>query len=127
MSKFKFTQEFPFKTSPKVLYNYISTAGGLQQWFADKVTIREGDYVFHWEGSEQRAQIVSKKDNQMIRYKWVTDEKKDDTYFQFEIIQDEITSDIALVVTDFTDEDEKEENELLWNSQIHTLMHILGC
>lgn len=53
--------------------------------------------------------------------------KKDDTYFQFEIIQDEITSDIALVVTDFTDEDEKEENELLWNSQIHTLMHILGC
>ena len=63
----------------------------------------------------------------MIRYKLVNDEKKDDTYFQFEIIQDEITSDIALVVTDFTDEDEKEENELLWNSQIHTLMHILGC
>ena len=125
--KVKLSLEFEIKSSTKILFNYLSNASSLEEWFADKVTIREGDYVFHWEGSEQRAQIVSKKDNQMIRYKWVTVEKKDDTYFQFEIIQDEITSDIALVVTDFTDEDEKEENELLWNSQIHTLMHILGC
>ncbi len=125
--KVKFSLEFEIKSSTKILFNYLSNASSLEEWFADKVTIREGDYVFHWEGSEQRAQIVAKKDNQMIRYKWVTDEKKDDTYFQFEIIQDEITSDIALVVTDFAEEDEKEENELLWNSQIHTLMHILGC
>jgi len=32
-----------------------------------------------------------------------------------------------LVVTDFSDEEEQEENKLLWNSQIHNLMHILGC
>jgi uncharacterized protein YndB with AHSA1/START domain len=125
--KEKFSLEFEIKSSTKILFNYLSNASSLEEWFADKVTIREGDYVFHWEGSEQRAQIVAKKDNQMIRYKWVTDEKKDETFFQFEIIQDEITSDIALVVTDFSDEEEQEENKLLWNSQIHNLMHILGC
>ena len=125
--KVKYSLEFEIKSSTKILFNYLSNASSLEEWFADKVTIREGDYVFHWEGSEQRAQIVAKKDKQMIRYKWVTDEKKDETFFQFEIIQDEITSDIALVVTDFSDEEEQEENKLLWNSQIHNLMHILGC
>ena len=52
----------------------------------------KGDFIFHWDGTEQRAQIVSKKDNSLIRYKWITDDKKDETYFQFEIQQDEITA-----------------------------------
>ena len=125
--KVKFSLEFEIKSSPKILFTYLSNASSLEEWFADKVTIREGDYVFHWDGSEERASIVSKKDNQVIRYKWVNDDKKDDTYFQFEIVTDEITSDIALMVTDFCEEDEKEESALLWNSQIHNLMHILGA
>ena len=32
--------EFEIKASPKVLYPYLSTASGLQQWFADKVTVK---------------------------------------------------------------------------------------
>ncbi len=49
---------------------------GLEEWFADKVNIREGDFIFTWEGSEQRARIVSKKENQMIRYKWIDDDRR---------------------------------------------------
>jgi len=128
-NKVKYSLEFEIKSSPKILYNYLSNASGLEEWFADKVNIREGDLIFTWEGSEQRARIVSKKDNQMIRFKWITEEAKgtdDDTYFQFEIVQDEITSDVALIVTDFSAPDEKEEDMLLWNSQIHSLMHHIG-
>jgi uncharacterized protein YndB with AHSA1/START domain len=124
--KVKYSLEFEVKSSPKILYNYLSNASSLEEWFADKVTIREGDFIFHWDGTEQRAHIVSKKENQMIRYKWVTDDKKDETFFQFEIVQDEITSDVALIVTDFAEEEEKEENSMLWDSQIHNLMHIIG-
>ena len=124
--KVKYTIEFEIKSSPKILYNYISNASSLEEWFADRVIIREGDFVFIWDGVEQRAQIVNKKDNQLIRYKWVSDDKKDDSYFQFEIQQDEITSDVALIITDFAFEDEKEANILLWNSQIHNLMHTIG-
>ncbi|HNQ62038.1 MAG TPA: START-like domain-containing protein [Bacteroidia bacterium] len=127
-NKVKYSLEFEIKSSPKILYNYLSNASGLEEWFADKVNIREGDLIFTWEGSEQRARIVSKKDNQMIRFKWIdeTDQVDDDTYFQFEIVQDEITSDVALIVTDFSTPDEKEEDMLLWNSQIHSLMHHIG-
>jgi uncharacterized protein YndB with AHSA1/START domain len=124
--KEKFSLEFEIKSSPKVLYSYLSTASGLEGWFADKVTINNGDFIFHWGETEQRARIVTKKDNLLIRYQWVTDDKKDDTYFQFEIIQDEITGDVGLVVTDFTSPEEKEEDTLLWNSEIHELMHIIG-
>ncbi len=124
--KVKYTLEFEIKSSPKILYNYLSNASGLEEWFADKVTIREGDFIFHWDGTEQRAKIANKKDNQIIRFNWVTEDKKEETYFQFEIVQDELTSDVALVVTDFAEEDEKEANSLLWNSQVHNLMHIIG-
>ncbi|REJ80340.1 MAG: SRPBCC domain-containing protein [Bacteroidetes bacterium] len=124
--KVKYSLEFEIKSSPKILYNYLSNASGLEEWFADKVNVRNGDLIFIWEGSEQRAKIVAKKDNQMIRFKWLDDDSQDETYFQFEIIQDEITSDVALIVTDFSEPDEKEEDILLWNSQIHNLMHHIG-
>lgn len=124
--KSKYSIEFEIKSSPKILYNYLSNASSLEEWFADKVTVRDGDYIFLWDGDEQRANVVSKKENQTIRYNWVADAKKDDAYFQFEIQQDEITGDVALIITDFAYDDEKEANILLWNSQIHNLMHIIG-
>jgi uncharacterized protein YndB with AHSA1/START domain len=124
--KEKFTLEFEIKSSPKVLYSYLSTASGLEGWFADKVTINNGDFIFHWGEEEQRARIVTKKDNQLIRYHWVTDDKKDETYFQFEVVQDDITGDVALIITDFTTPEEKEEDTLLWNSEVHELMHLIG-
>ncbi|HRS40225.1 MAG TPA: START-like domain-containing protein, partial [Bacteroidia bacterium] len=52
--KQKYTLEFEIKSSPKILFNYLSTASGLEEWFADKVNIREGDYMFQWDGTEQR-------------------------------------------------------------------------
>jgi hypothetical protein len=124
--KQKYTLEYEIKSSPKILYNHLSTASGLEGWFADKVLHFNGEMIFKWGHSEQRAKVVSKKDNQMIRNKWLTEDNKDESFFQFEIIQDEITGDIGLIVTDFTTDEEKDENVLLWNSQIHELMHAIG-
>ena len=124
--KQKYQLEFEIKSSPKILFNYLSTASGLEEWFADKVNMRDGDFIFLWEGSEARAKVLTRKDNQLIKYKWITDDKKDETFFQFEIVQDEITSDVALVVTDFASDEDKEENIMLWNSQVHNLMHHIG-
>jgi uncharacterized protein YndB with AHSA1/START domain len=126
--KQKLTLEFEIKSSPKILFNYLSNASALEEWFADKVVIRDGDYVFSWDGSEQRARIVSRKDNQSIRFKWVDhNDPNSEDYFQFDIVQDEITGDIALVVTDFTLADEKDASVRLWESQVHDLKHHIGC
>ena len=124
--KQKYQLEFEIKSSPKILFNYLSTASGLEEWFAEKVNMRDGEFIFLWEGSEARAKLLSRKDNTSVKYKWITDDKKDDTFFQFEIMTDEITSDVALIITDFATDEEKDENIMLWNSQVHSLMHHIG-
>ena len=39
---------------------------------------------------------------------------------------DEITKDVSLIITDFSDEDELEEAKLLWDSLISDLKQVLG-
>lgn len=123
--KRKYQIEYEIKSSPRILYNYISTPNGLGEWFANDVNVREGIYTFKWEGSEAKAKLINKKENQSVRFKWIDDPEKD-AYFEFEIVQDDITSDVALIVTDFATASEEKENRLLWNSQIQNLRHTIG-
>jgi len=121
MSK-KFELEYTFNTSPRVLFNRLSTPAGLAEWFADDVNLKNGMYSFLWDGTEQFAEVVSKKDNKHIRFKWVDEEE--DSYFEFRIHKDELTGDLALLVTDFADDTEDASD--LWDSQIAELKHALG-
>ncbi len=122
--KEKMKMEFTMRSSPKILYTFLSTPSGLADWFADDVTVRDGVYTFHWDGDESHAKMTHKRENQMVRFKWVND--ADDAYIEFEIQTDDLTSDVALMVTDFAKADEKEETERLWDTQVHHLRHILG-
>ena len=38
--KVKFELEFPIQASPQMLYQYISSASGLSEWFAENVNSR---------------------------------------------------------------------------------------
>jgi uncharacterized protein YndB with AHSA1/START domain len=121
MEKVQF--EYVINCSPKVLYNRLSTASGLAEWFADDVRVQGKMYTFIWEGSEQTAEMVLRKENRLVRFSWID---QPDTYFEFKISQDELTGDVSLIINDFTEEDEKEEIRDLWNTQIADLKHILG-
>jgi uncharacterized protein YndB with AHSA1/START domain len=121
--KIKIQLEYVINCSPKVLYNRLSTASGLAEWFADDVRVKGKFYTFIWEGSEQTAEMTLHKDNKLVRFTWV-DEK--DTYFEFKITRDELTGDVSLLVFDFCEADETEETEDLWNTQVADLKHILG-
>jgi uncharacterized protein YndB with AHSA1/START domain len=127
MAKYKkFEIEYTVHASSKLLYEFLTSPSGLSEWFADDVNItRDGDVTFFWDGSEQKAKVLSKKENSMVRYKWVDEPK--DTYFEFRIEVDDITSDVALIITDFAEDDEAiAASKLLWDTQIHTLMKALG-
>jgi uncharacterized protein YndB with AHSA1/START domain len=125
MEKVKYTIENSFRTSIKLLYNRISTADGLTEWFADDVNIKDDNYIFIWDGEEQVAKIIQKKDNSHIRFHWLDDEEED-SYFEFRIEVDALTEDVALMVTDFAYEDEKDDNIGLWEAQIDDLHSVLG-
>ena len=66
--KVKYEVEFVIKASPKLLFNYLSTPSGLSNWFAENVNLRGDIYTFIWDGTEEKAKLVSKKDNQFISF-----------------------------------------------------------
>lgn len=124
IKKQKYQIEFQMHSSPKILYNYLSTASGLGEWFADDVNVKDGIYIFKWSGSESKAKMVHKREGQMVKFKWLDDQ--DDGFFEFEILTDDLTSDVALLITDFALPEDKEESMRLWDTQIHALRQIIG-
>ncbi len=123
--KEKIQLEYVINSSPKVLYDHVSTPGGLSKWFADDVNINGNEYTFIWEGEEQKAEITGRKIGSYIRFRWLDDEDEK-SFFEFKVVKDDLTGDIVLIITDFVDEDEKEETIELWDSQIEDLMQVLG-
>jgi uncharacterized protein YndB with AHSA1/START domain len=126
-SKIRYELEFPLNSSPQLLYQYISTPSGLQEWFADNVNSRGEFFTFIWDDTEENARLASKKTGEKVKFKWVDDDKKDtEYYFELRILEDEITKDVSLMVVDFAVVDEVDEAKLLWENQISDLKHVIG-
>ena len=122
--KIKYELEFPIQASPNMLYQYISSASSLSEWYADNVYSRGKIFSFFWDGVEEQAELISSKNNQFVKFKWL--EEDDNYYFEIKIVVDELTKDVSLMVTDFSEEDEVEESKMLWESQIADLKQVLG-
>ena len=122
--KIKYELEFPIQASPNMLYQYISTASSLTEWFADDVNSRGKVFSFFWDGNEEKAELLSSKNNQFVKFRWL--ENDEDSFFEIRITVDELTKDVSLMIIDFSDEDEIEESKMLWESQISDLKQVLG-
>ncbi len=126
MSKIKYEIEVPIHASPNLLFQYLSSPSNLQEWFADKVNSRGKVYSFIWDGEEEKAEVLLKRNDERIKFKWLESED-DESYFEFRIIVDALTKDVSLFITDFADDDEVEESKQLWENQIDELKHTIGA
>lgn len=124
-TKVKFEMEFPIQVSPSLLFQYISTPSGMSEWFAENVNSRGEIFTFIWNDSEEQAKLLGKKNDERIKFKWLTDDDED-YFFELRIQVDEITKDVSLMITDFSTGDELEENKMLWENMISDLKHVLG-
>ncbi|HEY9124269.1 MAG TPA: START-like domain-containing protein [Bacteroidales bacterium] len=123
--KEKIELEYILKTSPKVLFPRLSTATGLAEWFADNVTVKnKTQYAFHWDKSIEEAEQTYIRENVVVKYEWKNKDEK--AFFEFRIRIDDLTGEMALIVTDMVDSDEKDEIIDLWDIQINKLKHVLG-
>ena len=127
MKKKKFKIEYPLSNSSlPVLWDSISTAYGLSEWFADDVIVDEKEFIFRWENSEQKkAYLLHSKVNYSIRFQWEED-KGGEAYFEMRIITSELSNDLVLLVTDFAKENDVDDAILLWDHQIETLKRVKG-
>ncbi len=127
-TKKSFSVEYDFHASPQLLFQYLSTPSGLSEWFADNVNSRGEQFIFIWDDSEETALLLQKKNNDKVKFQWQNDQEDDeDYYFEFKIQVDEITKDVSLIVTDFSEEDELEESKMLWDNLISDLKQVLGA
>ena len=85
--KKKFNIEYEIKSSPRILYSFLSEPNGLTQWFADDVAVRDQGDTFTWDGEQQKAKVLIRKENKLVRFKWRDDDPN--CYFEMEIMQDE--------------------------------------
>lgn len=118
--------EYLLKTSPKILYNMISSPSGLSEWFADNVNVRDEVFTFFWDGSEERAKLLTKVKDHSIKFQWDYDEGED-VYFELRIKIDALTRDVALIITDFPEKGDEESTRNLWESQLEDLRRVLGA
>lgn len=122
--KVRYTLEYPVRCSPSILYEFLSTSTGLQEWFADKVEDKDGRFSFAWNGSSEEAEVVESEENKSIRFHWLNSPK--DEYFEFSIDKSEVTNQTILVINDFADKKEIKDQSRLWEAQVKDLFHRLG-
>ncbi len=122
--KVMYSVEFPVRCSPAILYEFLSTPVGLQEWFADKVDQKDATFYFTWNGATDEAEVLEQLENVFIRFKW--DYQGKDEFFEFSIEQSSITNETILRITDFADKSEIKDAERLWNTQVADLKHRIG-
>lgn len=122
--KIKITLEYEVKSSPKILYSYLIEPNALAQWFADSVNQKDSLYEFEWDDEVHVAKLISSRENKSVKYKWVEDEPY---YFEMEIVQDELTNDVALSITDYVKPENLDDRKLIWDNQIEYLQSVIGA
>lgn len=120
----QYTVEYPIRCSPNILFEFLSSANGLQEWFADKVDSKETTFYFTWNGATDEAEQIEAIENESVRYRW--EYYDDDEYFEFRISRSHVTNETILQITDFADKYEVDDQKRLWDTQVVNLKHRIG-
>jgi uncharacterized protein YndB with AHSA1/START domain len=126
--KVKYELEIPFHASPQMIFQYISDAAGLSEWFADKVNVSKDLFTFNWDKEEKYAKLILVKTNEKVKFIWLDENKNEtDHYFEIKIVIDEITNDISLFIIDFAYPNEIDEEKAIWKSIVNNFKQIIGA
>ena len=138
MSKFEYNAEYEIRASIKMIYPYISTPQGLEEWFADKVEVLENKFLnIHWDNEQHFAKIVSQRNNSLIRYKFIDSieeaktrrrgKQADNNFLELRLNYSELTDTTYLLITDYSEMNDEEVLEELWDGLVETLREKLGA
>lgn len=130
MSKSKYIGEFEFKASARMLYPYLNTADGLEQWFADKVNFDpKRNLIFNWNGEKVLAKKVGQRLNEYVKYEILTKDGKnsdDPSFIEFKLDENELTQTSFLQIIDYSDIEDKNDMDELYSNLVITLREIVG-
>lgn len=124
MSREKVDMEFIFKASPSILYKFITAPECLVTWFCEGADLKDDEYTFSWEGSEEEAILVDDIEEERLRFRFTDGEEGE--YLEFRMYKSDITLQTILEITDFCDEGEEKEQRDFWDTQVAQLRIVCG-
>lgn len=125
MDRTSFTQEFLFRASPTIVYRFLTTPDCLIRWFCDECKIIDDKYIFEWDGSEEVAFIIDDIEDEQLKLEWEEFEGEGE-YLDFKMGRSEVTGETILEITAFCDEDEVEQEQQFWATQMKELARATG-
>ena len=123
--KVPFQIERTFRSSPTILYEFLTSTACLVQWFADKADLNGEIYTFTWNGDEQEAEVLSYDEDEFVKLHWLDDED-DKAYFEYRIKKNDITGETILYITDYAYKEDINDSKELWESQLDDLKVCIG-
>ncbi len=125
MERVSFDLEFIFRASPTILYNFLTDSSCLSRWFSEKVDVQEKVFTFTWEGTEEVAHLIESVENERLRFQWEEAEGENE-YFEYRMSKSPITGETIMLITDFCDADEIDDQTQYWNSLMKALKSAAG-
>ena len=127
MAKTKVQYEFPMHCQSEILYEYLASAEGLSEWFADEVVEHSDHFFMRWNREPaEKATLIRYKPESFVRFRWEEDEGTKN-FFEMSIVIDDITEDLSLNITDFCEPGDEDENQLYWENLLENLKIKLGA
>uniref|UniRef100_UPI004047AE96 START-like domain-containing protein n=1 Tax=Algoriphagus sp. TaxID=1872435 RepID=UPI004047AE96 len=126
----QFIADYQLNASKKIVYTYLSTASGLQEWFADEVRINEDkDFIFNFDQEDHYAKLTVLKANLHVRLDFFDPKRMHDqvdSFIEFKLDETEFTQSLFLKVIDQSNFYNLEELEVIWDGLISKLKEIIG-
>ena len=130
MSKDQFVADYQLNASKKIVYTYLSTASGLQEWFADKVRIDEDkNYIFNFDQEDHYAKQTIVKANLHVRWDFFDPKSptsSEESFIEFKLDETELTQSLFLKVIDQSNFYTLDELEGIWEGLISKLKETIG-
>ena len=124
MERVKIELEFLLRASPAILYQFFTTPSCLIRWFCDEVDIQGETFTFFWNGSPETAYLLEDIEDEVVRFEW--EEGEEGEFLEFRISISPVTGETILLITDFCDADERDDQRQLWESQFRELRKETG-
>ncbi|PZX46036.1 START-like domain-containing protein [Algoriphagus chordae] len=130
MVKSKFVADYQINASKKIVFQYLSSASGLEEWFADEVKINEDKhYIFNFDDEDHYAKQVSIRSNSHVKFEFYdpkNPQEADHAYIEFKLEENDLTQTLFLKVIDYSDVYEDDELVAIWDGLIGRLKEIIG-
>jgi uncharacterized protein YndB with AHSA1/START domain len=129
----KLTFEYPLNTrSPKIVWDLISNAHGLEKWLADKVIEENDTMTFTWgqpwtERDTKTSRIIDVEKFAHIRLLWDYHEETPEAIWEMSIETSDLTGEVILHVTDYAaDDEEADDLRGIWDDNLERLHRVSG-